>query len=109
MAPGEGDALVRVFVAYSPGPEVVDEVQVSLTPGATVADALQASGLQARHAGVDLSTAPVGLWGALCERTQVLREHDRVEVYRPLKVDPKEARRLRYKNQRGTRSAKLSR
>ncbi len=109
MAPGEGTALVRVCVAYSPGSEVVDEVQLALALGATVADALHASGLQARHAGLDLNTTPVGLWGVLCERTQVLRDRDRVEVYRPLQVDPKEARRLRYKDQRSGRGAKLRR
>lgn len=107
MAPGE--STMRVCVAYSPASGSVDEVALSLGVGATVEDALLASGLQLRHAGVDLSTAPVGVWGVLCGRAQVLREHDRVEVYRPLQVDPKEARRLRYKNQRGPRRAKLSR
>ena len=68
-----------------------------------------ASGLQLRHASVDLSTAPVGVWGVPCGRAQLLREHDRVEVYRPLQVDPKEARRLRYKRQRGAGNAKLRR
>ena len=58
MAPGE--STMRVCVAYSPASGSVDEVALSLGAGATVADALLASGLQLRHAGVDLSTAPVG-------------------------------------------------
>ena len=39
----------------------------------------------------------VGVWGRKCDVTAVLRDRDRVELYRPLTVDPKEARRLRYK------------
>jgi putative ubiquitin-RnfH superfamily antitoxin RatB of RatAB toxin-antitoxin module len=42
----------------------------------------------------------VGVWGALRGLDHPLRDRDRVEVYRPLKVDPKEARRLRYRSHR---------
>jgi putative ubiquitin-RnfH superfamily antitoxin RatB of RatAB toxin-antitoxin module len=78
---------------------VVDEVTLALPRGATVADALRASGLSARHAGLALDTLPVGVWGSFCDRGAPLHEGDRVELYRPLQVDPKEARRLRYRAQ----------
>lgn len=76
--------------------EVVDLV---LPAGASVADALRASGLVQRH-GLDESTLRAGVWCRPKEAATLLRDRDRVEIYRPLKVDPKEARRQRYKRHR---------
>jgi putative ubiquitin-RnfH superfamily antitoxin RatB of RatAB toxin-antitoxin module len=98
-----GPAEVHVSVAFSPRAGVVDEVDLRLPAGSTVADALRASGMQARHPEHELSSLPVGLWGAFCRRDDVLRDRDRVELYRPLRVDPKEARRQRQQVQRGAR------
>ena len=95
MAPDDASTTLRVSVAYSPRAGEVDEVGLQLAPGATVADALRASGLQVRHPGLALDELPVGIWGASCDRDDALRDRDRVELYRPLRVDPKEARRLR--------------
>ena len=92
---------ITVSVAYSPCVGVVDEVAVKLRAGSTLADALRASGLQQRHPTHDLSQLPLGVWGALREAHGLLREADRVELYRPLDVDPKEARRRRQQAQRG--------
>ena len=97
MAPAD----LRISVVFSPRAGEVDEVQLMLPPGATVADALQASGMPSRHPQFDLAALPVGIWGAFCERSDVLRDQDRVELYRPLRVDPKEARRQRHQVQRG--------
>ena len=100
---GLADAARRltVSVAFSPLAGIVDEVVVVvLGEGATVADALRMSDLQKRHPQVDLSGLPTGVWGVLCEPTQRLRDKDRVELYRPLTVDPKEARRLRFRANR---------
>ena len=99
MAPADLDHRLSVSVAYSPRAGEVDEVSLQLAPGATVADALRASGLQARHPGLALEALPVGIWGAFCERSDALRDRDRVELYRPLRVDPKEARRQRQRAQ----------
>lgn len=88
-------ALLRVSVAYSPCARVVDEVALTLPNGATVLEALQASALAQRHPGLDLAAAALGLWGTPCRIDDPLRDRDRVEVYRPLRVDPKEARRRR--------------
>jgi len=92
---------LRVSVVFSPRAREVDEIELRLPAGATVADALAASGMQARHPQIDLSVLPVGIWGAFCERHDALRDRDRVELYRPLRVDPKEARRQRQQAQRG--------
>jgi putative ubiquitin-RnfH superfamily antitoxin RatB of RatAB toxin-antitoxin module len=61
-----------------------------------VADALADSGLLVRHA-LAAEGLRFGVWGKVREASFVLRPRDRVEIYRPLKVDPKEARRQRYK------------
>ncbi len=95
------DALLRVSVVYIARAGEVDEQPLSLAAGATVADALRASGLQARHPDLELATMPIGIWGVPCHRDAALRDRDRVEVYRPLKVDPKEARRRRDRERRG--------
>ena len=100
MGPVEGGSTLRVSVAYSAGPGEFDEVALSLPAGSVVADALAASGLEARHSGLALARATVGVWGVACELERRLQDRDRVEVYRPLTVDPMEARRRRERAQR---------
>lgn len=92
--------MARVEVVFCPAPGQVDAVTLDLPAGATVADALHASGVLVRHA-VDLTAASFGIWGRKQAADAVLRDRDRVELYRALTVDPKEARRLRYKRHRG--------
>jgi uncharacterized protein len=94
MAPAD---TLQVSVAYSPRAGIVDEVVLKLPRGATLIDAVRASGLLDRHAGIDLAQARLGIWGRVQPPETLLRERDRVELYRPLTVDPKEARRLRYR------------
>lgn len=93
-------ASIAITVAYSPEAGSVELVELTLPAGATVLDALRASGLLQRHQGVDLLAQAMGIWGASCAPSDVLRDRDRVEIYRPLTVDPKEARRLRYTQNR---------
>ena len=95
MAPAEA---LRVEVAYCPQPGVAEVAPLRLPTGATVADAVQQSGLLQRH-GLALETVKVGIWSRVKDMQTVLRDQDRVELYRPLRVDPKEARRQRYKRQ----------
>jgi putative ubiquitin-RnfH superfamily antitoxin RatB of RatAB toxin-antitoxin module len=94
MAPAEP---LRVSVAYSPRAGEVDEVVIEVPQGATLIDAIRASGMAQRHPGLDLSQSRLGIWGRVQPEKTTLRERDRVEIYRPLQVDPKEARRLRYR------------
>lgn len=100
MARVEGADRVRVTVAYSPEPGRVDEVLLELDEGSTLADALRASGLLERHPAIDLDVQRIGIWGKFKPPEERLRDRDRVEIYRPLEVDPKEARRQRYRRQR---------
>jgi putative ubiquitin-RnfH superfamily antitoxin RatB of RatAB toxin-antitoxin module len=97
-------ALLNVEVAYCPRPGETDLVALRLAPGATLADAVQASGIAARHA-LAAEGLRLGVWGKPREAAGLLRERDRVEIYRPLTVDPKEARRLRYKRHRTSAAA----
>ncbi len=101
MVPADS-AAVRVEVAYAPEARKVDLVALSLPAGSTVADAVASSGLLVRHAlTLDGSVAAVAIavWGRIVAATTPLRDRDRVELLRPLLVDPKEARRLRYRSQ----------
>jgi putative ubiquitin-RnfH superfamily antitoxin RatB of RatAB toxin-antitoxin module len=86
-------------VVYCPSPGQCDLVQLALPQGACVRDAIIASGICARH-GLRPESVETGIWGRRQPADATLREHDRVELYRPLRVDPKEARRLRYKRAR---------
>jgi len=88
--------MIDVEVVYCPQPGVVDCVALALPDGSTLRVALDASGLLARH-GLSPASATVGVWGRQQGLEAVLRSRDRVEIYRPLQCDPKEARRLRYR------------
>jgi putative ubiquitin-RnfH superfamily antitoxin RatB of RatAB toxin-antitoxin module len=83
---------MRVLVVVAL-PHAQDVVEVQLPDGATVADALAAARVAERHPGLSLER--VGIWGKPCAPGAVLREADRVEVYRPLRADAKRQRRVR--------------
>jgi uncharacterized protein len=99
---GHADELrLQVEVVYCARAGEVDQVSLVLSPPACVRDALQSSGLLARHPEIDLERQRVGVWGTLRTLDAPLRDRDRVEIYRPLFVDPMEARRRRHAKQRG--------
>jgi len=85
---------IHVEVAYA-RPERQSIVELELPAGATVETALRASRLWEQFPEIDPEHAPVGIFGNLCERDARLRPGDRVEIYRPLLVDPRMARRQR--------------
>lgn len=98
--------MLAVTVVWSPAAREVHERPLSLPIGCTALQALNASGLLQQFpelAGVELQ---VGIWGRKARPGQLLRENDRVEIYRPLAVDPKVARRKRFVRQ-GVRTAGL--
>lgn len=68
-------------------------VALSLPLGSTVNDAIAESAIARSFPEHDFSTADVGIWGRPVARDQVLAAGDRVEIYRPLQLDPREARR----------------
>lgn len=70
-------------------------VHVQLPEGARVADAIRSSGLLTEFPEIDLDKNKLGIWNKLAKADAPLRDHDRVEIYRPLIADPKEVRRQR--------------
>ncbi|MBL4850891.1 MAG: RnfH family protein [Gammaproteobacteria bacterium] len=87
---------IDIEVAYATLEEQLILKQ-SIAPNATVETALQASGLLEHFPDIDLSVNKVGIFGKLCKLNTSLRPGDRIEVYRKLIADPKEARRKRAK------------
>jgi putative ubiquitin-RnfH superfamily antitoxin RatB of RatAB toxin-antitoxin module len=85
---------VKVEVAYAK-PEVQVIVPLELPEGATAEAAIRASGILVRFPEIDLAINKIGIFSKPCGLEQVLRPGDRVEIYRPLSADPKEARRSR--------------
>jgi uncharacterized protein len=85
---------MRIEIVYARPEAQIVEV-VTLPRGATVRDALVASGILERFPEIDVAKTAFGVYGMRVSLDAVLSEDDRVEIYRPLKVDPKEARRRR--------------
>ena len=87
---------MRVELVWSPEQGDVRHVWLELNGGASIEQALRACPAFADQLPA-LTEARIGIWGRLRPLDTPLRDRDRIEVYRPLKVDPKEARRERYK------------
>ena len=66
---------------------------MTVAEGTTVREAALQSGLEVEFPELDLQQAPLGIFGKAVKDETVLRDGDRIEVYRPLLIDPKEARR----------------
>lgn len=88
------DDGIQVEVAYAEAEEQVVLV-MDVPAGTTVGEAVTRSGILQRCPGIDLKRNIVGIYGRRVRLSHKLHAHDRVEIYRPLKVDPKEARRMR--------------
>jgi len=88
------DKTITVEVAYAlPHRQVL--IEVELPVGATALEAAQRSGIAGKFDGVDLDNGTLGIFGHIVAPSQVLRDGDRVEIYRPLIADPKEVRKAR--------------
>ena len=87
-----GSILVEVLYSH---PHKADLVKLQLPAGSTLQQAIDASGLLQKRPEIDLAVNKLGIFGKLCKPDTVLRERDRVEIYRPLIADPKEVRRKR--------------
>ncbi|HKS34151.1 MAG TPA: RnfH family protein [Enterobacteriaceae bacterium] len=87
-------AKIRVEVAYAL-PEKQYLQPVTLEEGATVEQAIQASGLLSLRTDIDLARNKVGIFSRPAKLQDTLQDGDRVEIYRPLTADPKALRRMR--------------
>lgn len=88
------DAKITVQVCFArPGLEILREVAVR--EGATLMEAIVASGVMRDCPEIDLDACRVGIYGKLKTPDTVLRARDRIEIYRRLTADPKDSRRVR--------------
>jgi len=86
--------MIRVEVVYAlPGEQPL--VALVLPEGTIVQQAIERSGLLSRFPDIDPARAKVGIFGRVTPADTELRDGDRVEIYRPLQADPKDARRTR--------------
>jgi putative ubiquitin-RnfH superfamily antitoxin RatB of RatAB toxin-antitoxin module len=86
--------MMNIEVCYAL-PAKQEVVSVKLPAGATLGQALEASGLLQKHPEIDLKKNKFGIFAKLSKPDTLLRECDRVEIYRPLIADPKEVRKQR--------------
>lgn len=70
-------------------------IRRSMPAGTTLADGVRLSGVLEKHPEIDLAVSKLGIFGKLTKADAVLRDRDRIEIYRPLITDPKEMRRKR--------------
>ncbi len=85
---------IRVEVAYAL-PERQKIIALQVNPGTTAIEAVRQSGIAEFFVGLDAESAPLGVFAHAVERDHVLRDGDRVEIYRALVADPKESRKAR--------------
>jgi uncharacterized protein len=86
--------LIKVEVLYALSQEQT-LLNVEVPQGSTLADAINISGILEKYPEIDLASNKLGIFGKLSKQDVVLREKDRVEIYRPLIADPKEVRKKR--------------
>lgn len=82
---------IAVSVAYAERDRQT-VIELAVPAGTTAAEAVERSGIRARHPGI-AADAALGVFGRIVPPTVVLEPGDRVELYRPLPADPKETRR----------------
>lgn len=95
---------MNIALVYASAPRKVNELVLEVPEQCTLEQALELSGWLTLYP--EIPSLPTGIWNRKAARDAVLREGDRVEVYRDLRVDPKVARRERFVGQ-GARGAGL--
>jgi putative ubiquitin-RnfH superfamily antitoxin RatB of RatAB toxin-antitoxin module len=85
---------IHIEVTYAL-PERQEVVPLALPAGATLQQAVEASGLPAKYPAIDVVAGKFGIYSKLAKLDTMLRDRDRVEIYRPLIADPKEVRKQR--------------
>ena len=88
------DQQISLELAYATS-EKQALLEVVIEQGTTVKQAILASGIVKRFPDIDLEVLKVGIWNRTCKLTDLPKKGDRIEIYRPLIADPKEARRRR--------------
>jgi putative ubiquitin-RnfH superfamily antitoxin RatB of RatAB toxin-antitoxin module len=95
---------VKVTIAYSPAPRQVREWTVDVPLGCNARQAIAQCGLLEEFTDLTLDGLNAGIWGKRFSLNHKLKDNDRIEIYRPLRVDPKVARRERFTRQGAKRA-----
>ncbi len=90
----ENNPLINVEIAYALADKQV-LIPLMLEEGSTAQQAVESSGILRQFPEIDLDKNRIGIFGKLSKLNVVLREKDRVEIYRPLIADPKAVRKKR--------------
>lgn len=85
---------IKIEVVYAL-PHEQTLLTLEVPQGTTLVDAIKLSGILEKHSDIDLASNKMGIFGKLGKPDVLLREKDRIEIYRPLIADPKEVRRKR--------------
>lgn len=99
---GDGDSSITVEVAYA-RPDRQEILRLAVRAGTTAIQAVHKSGIVEIFPEIEPGKNRLGVFGKLVKDDTELREGDRVEIYRPLKADPKEVRRQRAREGRTMR------
>jgi hypothetical protein len=86
------DILIEIAYAL-PKKQLI--IPIKMKAGVTAEEAIKASGIISKFPEIDLTKNQIGIFGKLTQLDHVMRERDRIEIYRPLIADPKEIRRQR--------------
>ena len=86
--------MIQVEIVYGT-PTKQGLMVITIESGVTVENAIIASGILAMFEEIDLSVNKVGIWNHTVKLTDIVKDLDRIEIYRPLIADPKEVRKLR--------------
>ena len=97
---------MKIFVLYSHAARQCREWTLDLEPGSTAMQAIESTGILEEFLELREQPLLMGIWGRRAGINKLLRENDRVEIYRDLRVDPKVARRERF-NRQGAKGAGL--
>jgi putative ubiquitin-RnfH superfamily antitoxin RatB of RatAB toxin-antitoxin module len=96
-------ATLHVSIACSPRAGVAFEVDLALAAPVTALEAVRASGVLERCPELATGEPSIGIWGRAVSGDALVRDGDRIELYRPLAADPKDARRRRADVRKGMR------
>jgi len=91
--------FIAVEVVFSPAAREVRSVTLQVPAGTTVVTAIRQSGVLRDLTALEIDQLTLGIWGRITTPSDILRDRDRIELYRQLRVDPKVARRERFEKQ----------
>lgn len=100
--------MIHITVVYSPAPRQTRQWKLEVTDGTNVKQAVALSGAFEEFIGLGTGALKLGIWGKRCGVQHVLKDQDRIEIYRKLRVDPKVARRERFSAQGAKRAGLFS-